>query len=130
MKNILLLLFCLVLASCATAPAGPGGGASPGAAAGAAPLTQSSADCLARNIKPGPPLQAGSIPEAVLRQRQNGSVAIRYDLANGTPQNVKVVASTPPGLYDGPALEHAAKFRDPGRNTVAGCVMTVDVKFN
>lgn len=124
----------LALAGCSTAPTASGDatGASsstgPSAAAAAA-LATSSPECLARKIQPGPPLQPGAIPEAVLGQRQNGLVAIRYDLQDGRPVNVRVVSSTPPGLYDAPALEHAQRFRDPARNTVSGCVMTVDIRF-
>jgi hypothetical protein len=70
-----------------------------------------------------------AIPEAVLKKAQSGSVALRYDVVAGAAQNVVVVASSPPGLYDAAALQHAARYREPTGTTVRGCVMTIDIKF-
>lgn len=129
MKTHALLPLCLVLASCATGtgrpPAAPAGTT---AAAGTLP-PQSSAECLAQNLQPGEPFPASAIPEAALSRRQSGWVAIRYDVIAGEARNLEVVASTPAGLYDAAAMQHAAKYRDPKRSTVRGCVMTIEVKF-
>ena len=64
-----------------------------------------------------------------MAKRQSGFVAIRYDVADGVAQNLELVGSSPPGLYDAAAMQHAARYRDPGRTTVRGCVMIIDVKF-
>lgn len=119
-----------LLAACASAPPGdrPGASAAGSSPAGAS-LLHSSPECLAKNLRPGEPFPASAIPEAAAARRQSGSVAIRYDVVDGVAQNLVVVASTPPGLYDAAALEHAARYREPTRTTVRGCVMNIDVRF-
>ncbi len=92
-------------------------------------LPQSSPECLAQKLKSGDPFPASAIPAAALSQRQSGWVAMRYDVIAGTAQNIAVVASRPAGVYDAAALQHAARYRDPTRSTVRGCVMTIEVKF-
>lgn len=92
-------------------------------------LPVSSAECLASKIKPSEPFPASAIPESAMARRQSGWVAIRYDVVAGVAQNPAVVASSPSGLYDAAALQHAARYRDPGKATVRGCVMIIDVKF-
>ena len=64
-----------------------------------------------------------------MAKRQSGWVAVGYDVIAGVAQNLVVVASSPAGLYDAAALRHAARYRDPGKASVRGCVMTIDVKF-
>lgn len=125
MRCLALLFASLALASCATDPTGRTGAA----AAPGAPAVASSPECLAANLKPSEPLPVSAIPEAVLKKAQNGFVAIRYDVVAGRAQNVAVASSNPPGLYDSYALQHASRYRDPGGKTVAGCVMTFDIKF-
>lgn len=128
------LLACLALAACATDPGGSrsGPGAGPAGAGGgdaASNLLYSSPECLARQLKPGDPFPASAIPPAAMAARQSGMVAIRYDVVDGVPQNLAIVASQPPGLYDAAALQHAGRYRDATRTTVKGCVMTIDVRF-
>jgi hypothetical protein len=125
MKTLIPLSLCLVLASCATSTV-----ERPVSLEEArAKLPQSSAECLAQNLKAGDPFPASAIPEAALSKRQSGWVAMRYDVIAGTAQNIAVVSSTPPGLYDAAAVQHAAKYRDPKGSTVRGCIMTIEVKF-
>lgn len=123
----------LALAGCAT-------GTGTGATSPASPayvsldearptLPQSSPECLAQKLQSGDPFPASAIPAAALSQRQSGWVAMRYDVIAGTAQNIAVVASRPAGVYDAAALQHAARYRDPTRSTVRGCVMTIEVKF-
>jgi hypothetical protein len=126
-------LAALLTACASTAPDNDQTGAqSPtvGAAAhtGAQPV-MSSPECMARKLKPGDPFPVSAIPEALLKKAQSGSVAMRYDVIAGVAQNIVVVASSPPGVYDAPALQHAARYRDPTGSTVRGCVMTIDIKF-
>lgn len=125
MKILALLSISIALASCATQTAQMTN--SP-AASGAKPYA-SSPECLAANLKPSEPFPASAIPEAILKKTQNGFVAIRYDVVAGRAQNTVVVASNPPGLYDSYALQHASRYRDPSGKTIAGCVMTIDIKF-
>jgi hypothetical protein len=123
------LVGVLALAACASPgtdsatarPAGPG-------PAGLAPVA-SSAECLAAQLSPAEPFLATAIPMEVLQRRQNGWVAVRYDVVGGRPGNVVVAASQPEGLYDRYALQHAQRYRDTGGKTAKGCVMTIDIKF-
>lgn len=125
MKTFALLSLCLALTSCATSTNEKA--ASPTGAPGNLP--QSSAECLAQNLQPGDPFPASAIPESALSKRQSGWVAIRYDVIAGAARNLEVVASTPAGVYDAAALQHAARYRDAKGSTVRGCVMTIEVKF-
>ena len=125
MKSLLLLSLCLALASCAT----PTIEKQVSLEEARAKLPQSSAECLAQNLKPGEPFPASAIPESALSKRQSGWVAMRYDVIAGTAQNIAVVTSTPAGVYDAAAVQHAAKYRDPKGATVRGCIMTIEVKF-
>jgi len=92
-------------------------------------MPHSSPECLAKQLKPAEPFPASAIPAEAMTKRLSGFVAIRYDVADGVAQNLEVVGSSPPGLYDAAAMQHAARYRDPGRTTVRGCVMIIDVKF-
>ena len=92
-------------------------------------LPFSSPECLAANLPPGEPFSASAIPPAALANRQGGLVAIRYDVVAGTAQNLQVVKSSPAGLYDAAALQHASKYRASPTSTVRGCVTIIDVKF-
>lgn len=92
-------------------------------------MLASSAECLAANLSPAEPFAATAIPNDVLQKRQNGWVALRYDVIAGKAENVSVAASKPEGLYDRYALQHTMRYRDAGGKTVRGCVMTIDVKF-
>ena len=94
-----------------------------------AKVPQTSPECLAQNPKPGEPFPASAIPTEAMSKKQGGLVAMRYDVLAGVAQNIAVVASTPPGLYDAAALQHAAKYREPRGITVRGCIMTIEVKF-
>ena len=133
-KPLFCLTFTLWLVACGTTQ-GPQPGSD--AASGRAPTTEqragaslfSSPECLAKNLKPGEPFPSTAIPAAALASRISGSVAVRYDVVAGLAQNLVVVASSPPGLYDEAVLRHAAKYRDPTNSTVRGCVMTIEVKF-
>ena len=128
MRTLTLLplsLACL-LAACAT---GPGGGGGAGSTAPMPLPYGSSPECLAKGLPASEPFPASAIPPAALAARQSGQVAIRYDVVNGAAANLQVIASQPPGLYDEAALRHAARYREPSRSTVRGCVMTIDVRF-
>lgn len=133
MPKALVSLTCtLALAACATAP--PDRTATVGAPAGAADappasLLHSSPECVAKNLAAGEPFPASAIPEAARVRRQSGWVAVRYDVVGGVASNLTVVGSEPAGLYDAAALRHAAHYRDPGKATVSGCVMHIDVRF-
>ena len=125
----------LLLAACATAPDSPAPSRVPASTAyitldEARPaLPQSSPECLAQNLKAGDPFPASAIPEQALKNRQSGWVAMRYDVVAGVAQNITVVDSRPAGVYEAAALQHAARYRDPARSTVRGCIMTIEVKF-
>lgn len=125
MKPISSLALCLLLAACAAPPAGrhvPIDEARP-------TLPHSSPECLAANLPPAEPFPASAIPEAAMARRQSGWVAVRYDVVDGVARHVAVAASSPAGLYDAAALQHAARYRAPARGTVRGCVMVIDVRF-
>ena len=92
-------------------------------------LPFSSPECLAARLPPGEPFPASAIPAAASANRQSGVVAIRYDVLAGAAQNLQVVTSSPAGLYDSAALQHAAKYRAPHVLAVRGCVTVIDVKF-
>jgi len=47
----------------------------------------------------------------------------------GAAQNLEVVSSTPSGLYDAAAMQHAARYRAPTKVSVRGCVTIIEVKF-
>ncbi len=123
------LALSLALVACATrGPETPAAPATP-AGSGAMAMPASSPECLAAKLKPSEPFLASAIPSDVLQKRQNGWVAVRYDVLAGKPENVHVAASNPVGLYDAYALQHALRYRDAGGATARGCVMTIDVKF-
>lgn len=92
-------------------------------------LPFSSPECLAAKLPPGEPFPASAIPAAAQASRQSGVVAIRYDVIAGVAQNLQVVSSSPAGLYDSAAMQHAAKYRAPNVLAVRGCVTVIDVKF-
>lgn len=125
MNRVVPIAVCLGLAACAMQP--ERGAVGSGQAQGS--LRYSSAECLAANLAPVEPFPTSAIPQAAMSQRQSGWVAVRYDVVAGAAQNLVVVGSNPAGLYDAAAMEHVARFRDPGRKTVGGCVTTIDVKF-
>lgn len=125
-------LLALGLAACASAPApAPAPGAPGGqavSAVGEDPL-KNSAECEAARLKPPAPLPVSAISDEVLRQRQSGWTTVRYDVVNGQPQNLRVVSSSPAGLYDPFALRHARAYSDPGGGSARGCIMTVNIRF-
>ena len=139
LKYAALVSASLALAGCATGtPPGTPAGTSESSASNppylsldeARPtLPQSSPECLAQKLRSGEPFPASAIPAAALSQRQSGWVAMRYDVIAGAAQNIAVVASRPAGVYDTAALQHAARYRDPTRSTVRGCIMTIEVRF-
>ena len=92
-------------------------------------LPFSSPECLAAKLPPGESFPASAIPAAAQANRQSGVVAIRYDLVGGVAQNLQVVSSSPAGLYDSAAMQHAAKYKAPISSTVRGCVTVIEVKF-
>ena len=94
-----------------------------------AKLPFSSPECLAAKLPLGEPFPASAIPPAAQTNRQSGLVAIRYDVVAGAAQNLQVVTSSPSGLYDSAAMQHAAKYRAPTSINVRGCVTIVEVKF-
>ena len=126
MKSLVSLSLCLFLAACATAPRE----AAPVSVDEArSKVPQTSAECLAQSPRAGEPFPASAIPTEAMSKRQSGLVAMRYDIISGVAQNIQVVASTPAGVYDAAALQHAAKYREPRGITVRGCIMTIEVKF-
>ncbi len=74
-------------------------------------------------------MPVGSIPDEVLRQARSGWVAVRYDVVSGKAQNVVVVSSEPPGLYDTYVVRHASRYTEPTGVTVRGCIATTNIKF-
>ena len=76
-------------------------------------LPFSSPECLAAKLPPGESFPASAIPAAAQANRQSGVVAIRYDVVAGAAQNLELVSSSPAGLYDAAAMQHAAKYRAP-----------------
>jgi len=119
----------LLLAGCAGTPQAGIGSSGPARAVTKADIPFSSPECLAAKLRQGDPFPASAIPEAALAKRQGGWVAVRYDVIGGSAQNLAVVASDPPGLYDTAALQHAAKYRDAAKTNVRGCVTTIEVAF-
>ena len=120
-----LLALCAILASCA----GTSSQKYVPIEQAQASLPQNSADCLAKKLKPADPLLASAIPEDVLRKAQSGWVVMQYDVVAGLPQNIVVAGSSPAGLYDAYALQHASRYRDPNGGSARGCVMTINIKF-
>lgn len=123
-----LAALALALSGCATGP----GGAMPGAAAataGGEDLTRNSAECEAARLQPPAPMPVADLPDSVLKSRQSGWSTVRYDVVNGRPQNLRVVSSSPPGLYDPYALQHARRYSDPGGGSARGCIMTVNIRY-
>ncbi len=88
-----------------------------------------SPECLAARLRPADPLPASAIPDEVLRKAQSGWVAVSYDVVAGRAQNVRVVASQPPGLYDPYVLRHASAYTEPSGATVRGCILTTNIRF-
>jgi hypothetical protein len=129
MRKISPIVSCLALAACATTSGDKPGDAVLPLDQMRAKLPHSSPECLAKKLKPADPFPASAIPSEAMAKRQSGFVAIRYDVADGVAQNLELVGSSPPGLYDAAAMQHAARYRDPGGTTVRGCVMIIDVKF-
>ena len=124
MRNLLSLAACAVIAACANVSPSPG--SMPNASAD---LLKASAECAAAKLKSATALPASAIPDDILRKAQSGWVSIRYDVIAGKAQNLKVVSSSPPGLYDAFVLRHASTYAEPTGSTVRGCVMTVNIKF-
>jgi len=89
----------------------------------------SSPECLAAKLPAGEPFPASAIPPTAQAARQSGLVAIRYDVVAGSAQNLQIVTSSPAGVYDAAAMQHAAKYRTPTSATVRGCVTVIEVKF-
>ena len=129
MRRISTIVSCLGLAACATTSGDKPVDASTPLEQLRAKMPHSSPECLAKKLKPADPFPASAIPSEAMTKRQSGFAAIRYDLADGVAQNLELVGSSPPGLYDAAAMQHAARYRDPGKTTVRGCVMIIDVKF-
>ncbi len=125
-NTLLLSVISLLLAACAGINTREGGAQRP---VDKANLPFSSPECLAAKLPPGEPFPASAIPSAALANRQNGLVAIRYDVIAGVAQNLQVVSSSPAGLYDAAAVQHAAKYRGPVSSTVRGCVTAIEIKF-
>lgn len=101
-----------------------------GSAVGSAEdLTRNSAECEAARLPSPAPMPVGDLPDSVLRTRQSGWSTVRYDVVNGKPQNLRVVSSSPPGLYDPYALKHARTYSDPGGGSARGCIMTVNIRY-
>ena len=109
----------LLLASCASQ--------APNTSSSAVP--QISPECLAAKLKAVDPLPASAIPDEVLRKAQSGWVAVSYDVVAGKAQNVRVVGSNPPGLYDSYVLRHTSNYAEPSGATVRGCISTQNIKF-
>jgi outer membrane biosynthesis protein TonB len=124
--TLLSALLYLSLAACSTT--GPSGTNSP-QPVNNTNLPFSSPECLAAKLPPGEPFPASAIPAAAQANRQSGVVAIRYDVIGGLAQNLQVVSSSPEGLYDAAALQHAARYRAPTKSTVRGCVTVIEVRF-
>ena len=125
-KSLVASALSLILAACAGTKPVEGGAAQP---VDRTNLPFSSPECLAAKLPPGEPFPANAIPAAAQTTRQSGLVAIRYDVIAGVAQNLQVVLSSPAGLYDAAALQHAAKYRAQTSATVRGCVTVIDVKF-
>lgn len=123
--RLTLLVAAATLAACAGVPTAPGantGGIDPS-------LLKESPECAAAKLKPADPLPASALPEDVLRKAQTGFVAMRYDVVRGRAENVVVVASNPPGVYERYAVAHARNYRDPGGGSAPGCIMTIHIRF-
>ena len=121
-----------LLLSCLVGCAGTSGTKPP--ETGAVPVDRSnvpfsSPECVAAKLPSGDPFPASAIPPAAQAARQSGLVAIRYDVVAGAAQNLQIVTSSPVGVYDAAAMQHAAKYRAATSATVRGCVTVIEVKF-
>ena len=125
-NTLLVSIFGLSLAACAGTKIGETSAPQPVERTN---LPFSSPECLAAKLPTGEPFPASAIPAAAQSNRQSGLVAIRYDVLAGVAQNLQLVSSSPAGLYDAAAMQHAANYRAPISSTVRGCVMIVEVKF-
>lgn len=118
MRSSLPAVAGLLLASCASqVPTAPSA------------VPQNSPECLSAKLKAVDPLPTNAIPDDVLRKAQSGWVTVSYDVIAGKAQNVKVVASSPPGLYDAHVLRHTNQYTEPSGSTVRGCIATTNIKF-
>ena len=122
-----LLLSCLTGCAGTTSTKPPEAGAAQPVDRSNVPF--SSPECLAAKLPAGEPFPASAIPSAAQAARQSGLVAIRYDVVAGAAQNLQIVTSSPAGVYDAAAMQHAAKYRAPTAATVRGCVTVIEVKF-
>lgn len=121
MKRFLVAIVAgVLLASCASPPP---------ASSGAGATLKPSPECEAAKLKALDPLPAGSLPDAVLRQARSGWVSVRYDVVAGKAQNIVVVSSEPPGLYDAYVVRHTSQYTEPTRATVRGCLATTNIRF-
>jgi hypothetical protein len=118
MRSTVLALAGLLLASCASQPPST-----------ASAVPQISPECLAAKLKPVDPLPINAIPEDVLRKAQSGWVVVSYDVVSGKARNLKVVGSSPSGLYDSYVLRHTANYTEPTGATVRGCIATTNIQF-
>ena len=125
-STLVVTIIGLSLAACAGTKVGEVGAPQPVEKTN---LPFSSPECLAAKLPAGEPFPASAIPVAAQSNRQSGVVAIRYDVVAGVAQNLQVVSSSPAGLYDSAAMQHAAKYRAPISATARGCVTIVEVKF-
>src|SRR5512141_1683686 len=105
MRKIPTIVSCLALAACATTSGDKPGDAVLPLDQMRAKLPHSSPECLAKKLKPADPFPASAIPSEAMAKRQSGFVAIRYDVADGVAQNLELVGSSPPGLYDAAAMQ-------------------------
>jgi hypothetical protein len=118
MRTVFFVLASLLFASCASRAPGT-----------SSAVPQISPECQAAKLRAVDPLPVSVIPDEVLRKAQSGWVAVSYDIVAGKAQNVKVVASNPPGLYDPYVLRHTGNYSEPTGATVRGCVSTTNIKF-
>jgi hypothetical protein len=119
----------LIVAGCASSPPGSLQGAAGGGSAASPSGLRASPECEAAKLKAVDPLPASAIPDDVLRRAQTGWVAVGYDVVAGRAQNAKVLASQPPGLYDGYVLRHVGTYAEPTGASVRGCLSTTHIRF-
>lgn len=118
MRSTVFALAGLLLVSCASQPPST-----------ASAVPQISPECVAAKLKPVDPLPINAIPEEVLRKAQSGWVAVSYDVVSGKARNLKVVGSSPSGLYEPYVLRHTSNYTEPTGATVRGCIATTNIQF-
>lgn len=68
-------------------------------------------------------------PRAAFDNKQNGWVALEFDLVNGEISNLKLIDSSPEGVFDKIVLESVSKWRWAKTTNGTSCVTILNYNF-